>query len=225
VARSRRALALLDSGDQAGARDDLARMTLQCPEPVLAAAAVVEWARLERLAADEVARLLDLAPALSECGAGAEAIRAHALALAGASGAALPHYARAAATSRGWSLVVGWGEALAASGRSSAAAGLLRREARRWASEPGGTGLAGAALLAASFIDPDGGPEDPLAAAEFLLAGGAWPDQALAEAATRLAANEREREARRTWQRLIDTVPFSDLASRARENLRRPAAE
>jgi len=227
IARSRRAMARLQDADRAGARADLARVAFECPDPVLAAAALVEWSFLEHLAPDDVERLLDLSPTLSRCGAGAgaEAMRAHTLALAGAAAEALPHFARAAAVTPGWSLTVGWAEAMAAAGRRSSAAALFRREARTWQLQAGGEELGGAALLAATLIDPGGGPEDPLAAADLLLAGGGWPDQALAEAAARLSALGREREALLAWRRLLDTVPLSDLAPLARERLRRAAGE
>jgi hypothetical protein len=152
-------------------------------------------------------------------------MRAHTLALAGAAEEALPHVARAAAVTPGWSLTVGWAEAMAAAGRRSSAAALFRQKARMWRPQAGGEGLGGAALLAATLIDPGGGPEDPLAAADLLLAGGGWPDQALAEAAGRLSSLGREGEALLAWQRLLDTVPVSDLAPLARERLRRPGGK
>jgi hypothetical protein len=119
-------------------------------------------------------------------------------------------------------LTLGWAEALVASGRPGTAAALLQRQASAWRLQARGGIPAGAALLAAVFLDPAATGEVALAAADELERGGGWGDAALATAAQRLQAAGRWPAAACVWRRLLTAYPRSDHAAAAQRQLLAP---
>jgi hypothetical protein len=215
-ARVRRGTALGLAGRPEAAANELAEVLLASPAPFLAMEAAVGLARFRALPADDLRRLLDLAPSLSACGAAGTAFKALALKEAGFSRVALDLFSHGHLPAPAWAWTAAWAEALAAAGNRAGAVALMRRQAESWRRRLHEKVPAAAALMAAVSLEEAGDGRSAWDAARALERAGGWPDGMLAEAGRRWQDSGHERKALRAWRRLLRRVPQSDQAPAAR---------